>query len=61
MTMEEYGNKFLEMLRYVKYITGEKNKDLTFLNWNASPIERIMFDELQNMDEATRKDKYCYG
>ena len=61
MTMEEYANKFLELLRYVRYIRDNKVKIQRFLSglpqaWK----ERIEFDELRTIEEAIKKAKYCY-
>ena len=60
-TMEEYANKFLELLRYVRYIRDEKVKVQHFLNrFPQSYKDRIEFYEPRTLEEATRKDKYCY-
>ena len=60
-TMEEYANKFLELLRYVKYIKDEKVKIQRFLSGlPQSYKDRIEFYELRTLEEAIRKDKYCY-
>ena len=56
--MEEYANKFLELLRYVKYIKDEKVKIQHFLNGlPQSYKDRIEFDEPQTLDESIRKSK----
>ena len=45
-TMEEYANKFLELLRYVKYIKDEKVKIQRFLSgFPQSYKDKIEFDE----------------
>ena len=36
LTMEEYANKFLELLRYVKYI---KDENSTFSEWSNSVLQ----------------------
>ena len=60
-TMEEYANKFLEMLRYVRYIKEEKVKVQIFLSGlPQSYKDRIEFYEPRTLDEAIRKVKYCY-
>ena len=62
-TMEEYGNKFLEILRYVRYIKDEKMKIQHFLMVSGLPQsykERIEFYEPRNLEEAIRNVKYCY-
>ena len=59
MTMEEYANKFLELLRYVKYIRDDKLKIQRFLSiLPRSYRDRIEFDEPQTLDETIRKAKY---
>ena len=59
--MEEYANKFLELLRYVQYIRDEKVKVQRFLSGlPQSYKDRIEFYEPRNIEEAIRKDKYCY-
>ena len=60
-TMEEYANKFLELLRYVKYIKDEKVKIQHFQSeFLQSYKERIEFYEPKTLEEAIRKAKYCY-
>ena len=60
-TMEEYANKFLELLRYVKYIKYEKVKVQHFLSgFPQSYKDRIDFYEPRTLEEAIRKAKYCY-
>ena len=60
-TMEEYANKFLELLRYVKYIRDDKVKIQHFLSGLPHPYkDMIEFDEPKTMEEAIRKDKCCY-
>ena len=60
-TMEEYANKFLELLMYVRYIKDEKVKIHHFLSgFPQSYKERIEFYEPRTLEEAIRKDKYCY-
>ena len=60
-TMEEYTNRFLEMLRYVRYIMDEKVKIQHFLSGlPKSYKDRIKFYEPRTLEEAIRKAKYCY-
>ena len=60
-TMEEYANKFLELLRYVRYIRDEKVKVQRFLSGlPQSYKDRIEFYEPRTLEEAIRKAKYCY-
>ena len=59
--MEEYANKFLELLRYVKYIQDDKVKNRHFLSGIPTAYkDRIEFDEPRTLEEAIRKAKYCY-
>ena len=59
--MEEYANKFLELLRYVWYIRDDKVKIQRFLSGiPQSYKDRIEFDEPQTLEEAIRKVEYCY-
>ena len=61
MTMDEYANKFLELLRYVKYIRDDKVKYQHFLSgFSQSYKDIIEFDEIQTLNETIRKEKYCY-
>ena len=59
--MEEYANKFLELLRYVRYIKDEKVEIQHFLSgFPQSYKDRIEFYEPRTLEEAIRKAKYCY-
>ena len=59
--MEEYENKFLELLRYGRYIKDEKVKIHPFLSGlPQSYKDRITFYEPITLEEPIRKDKYCY-
>ena len=59
--MEEYASKFLELLIYVRYIKYEKVKIQCFVSGlPQSYKDRIEFDEPTMLEEAIRKDKYCY-
>ena len=59
--MEDYANKFLDMLRYVKYIKDDKVKIQHFLSGLPQSYKyRIEFDEPGTLEEGIRKDKYCY-
>ena len=52
--MEEYANKFLELLRYVRYIRDEKVKVQCFLSgFPQSYKDRIEFYEPRILEEAT--------
>ena len=59
--MDEYANKFLELLRYVWYIRDEKVKIQWFLSGLPQAYkDKIEFYEPRNLEEEIRKDKYCY-
>jgi hypothetical protein len=59
--MEDYANRFLELLRYVPYIRDEKVKMQCFLSGiPQSYQDRIEFDEPKNLEETIQKVKYCY-
>ena len=60
-TIEEYANKFLELLKHVRYIKDDKVKIQHFLSVLPQPYkEKIEFDEPITLEEAIRKAKYCY-
>ena len=60
-TMEEYVNKFLELLRYVRYIKDEKVKVQHFMSGlPQSYKDKIEFYEPGTLEEAIRKAKYFY-
>ena len=60
-TIEEYANRFLELLRYVRYIKDEKVKIQHFLSGlPQSYKDRIEFYEPRALEEVIRKAKYCY-
>ena len=59
--MEEYANKFLELLRYVRYIKYDKIKIQCFFSGlPQSYKDQIEFYEPRTLEEAIRKDKYFY-
>jgi hypothetical protein len=61
MTMEEYENKFLEILRYVDFIKDEKMKIQRLLSGFPSFYkDKIQFEEPNTLEESMRKDKYLY-
>ena len=63
MTMDpvRYANKFLEMLRYVKYVRDDKVKIQQFLIGMPQTYKDIIeFHEHWTLDEAIRNvDYYC--
>ena len=59
--MEEYANKFLELLRYVRYIKDEKVNIQHFHSGLPKSYKyRVEFDEPRTLEGAIRKVKYCY-
>ena len=59
--MDEYANKFLELLRYVWYIRDEKVKIQRFLSGLPQAYkDRIEFYEPRTLEEAIRKANYIY-
>jgi hypothetical protein len=61
LTIYEFFNKFLEILRYVPYIKYEKVK----MNWFFSGLpqtywDRIEFDEPNTLEENIWKARYCH-
>ena len=59
--MEQYANKLLDLLRYVRYIRDEKVNIQRFLSgFPQSYKDRIEFYEPRTLKEAIRKAKYCY-
>ena len=53
--MEEFGNKFLELLRYVRYIRDEKVKVQWFLSgFPQSYKDIIEFYEPRTLEEVIR-------
>ena len=60
-TMKEYANKFLKLLRYLRYIKDEKVKIQRFLSGlPQSYKDKIEFYEPRNLEEVIEKDTYCY-
>ena len=60
-SMDEYANNFLELLRYVWYIRDEKVKVQCILSGLPQFYkDRIEFYKPRTLEEAIRKDNYCY-
>ena len=61
LTIDEYINKFLELMRYVPYIKDENVKVQRFISglpqtyWNS-----IEFDEPKTLEDTIWKVRYCY-
>jgi hypothetical protein len=61
MSVEEYENKFLELLRYVGFIKEEQVRIQRFLSGLPSFYrDEIQFNEPKTLEEAIRKAKYLY-
>jgi hypothetical protein len=61
LTIEEYVNKFLDLLRYVPYIKAEKEKVQCFINGLPKDYRnRIEFDEPKTLEGTIRKATYCH-
>ena len=59
--MEEYANKFIKLLRYVRYIKDEKVNIQHFLSGLPQYYkDRIEFYKPRPMEEEIRKAKYFY-
>ena len=61
LTIDEFVNKFLELLMYVPYIKDEKVK----MQWFVSGLpptywDRIEFNEPKTLEEAIRKARHFY-
>jgi hypothetical protein len=61
LTVEEYVNKSLELLRYIPYIKEEKEKVQRFINGLPKDYQNMIeFDELRTLEDTIRKARYCY-
>ena len=61
MTDEEYMIKYLELLRYVPYLTDKKAKVQRFVSgFSLACRDQIEYDEPQLLEEFIRKFKNCY-
>ncbi len=62
MTDEEYTTEFLQLLRYVPYLTNEKEKIQRFIiGFPLSFEDWIKLDEPLSLEESIKKLKHCYG
>jgi hypothetical protein len=56
LTIEEYVNRFLDLLRYVPYIKAEKAKAQHFISGLPKEYQnRIEFDEPKTLEDTIRK------
>jgi hypothetical protein len=61
LTIEEYVNKFLDLLRYVPYIKAEKAKVQCFISGLPKDYRNIIeFDEPKTLEGTIRKATYCH-
>jgi hypothetical protein len=61
LTIEEYVNKFLELLRYAPYINDEQVKVQRFISGLPQTYwDRIEFDEPKTLEDTIQKSRYCY-
>ena len=61
MTDDEYTNRFLELLRYVPYLTEEKAKIQMFVSGLSFASKyRIEFDEPRSLEESIRNLRHYY-
>jgi hypothetical protein len=61
LTIDEYINKFLDLMRYVPYIKYEKVKIHGFISGlPQSFLDRIEFDEPKTLEDIIRKARYFY-
>jgi hypothetical protein len=61
LTMDEYVNKFLVLIRYVPYINDEKVKMQRFISvLPQSYWDIIEFDEPKTLEYTLRKERYFY-
>jgi hypothetical protein len=61
LTIDEFINKFLEMIRYVPYIKDEKVNMQQFISGLPQSFwDRIEFDEPKTLEDTIRKVRYCY-
>jgi hypothetical protein len=61
LTIDEYINKLLELIRYVPYIKDEKVKMQRFISGLPQSFQdKIEFDEPNTLEDTIRKARYCY-
>ena len=59
--MKELCRKFLILLRYVPYIIDEKPKIQRFISFFPLMFkEQIEYDNPKTLEEAMRKENFCY-
>lgn len=61
MTYEEYTSRFLELLRYVPYLTEEKAKIQRFISGLLVIFKyRIDFNEPKSLEETIQNLRHLY-
>jgi hypothetical protein len=61
MTMEEYENRFFELLKYVDFIKDEKVKIQRFLSGLPSFYsDKIQYDNPKTLEEIIRRERHLY-
>ena len=61
MSMKELCSKLLSLLRYVPYIINENLEIQRFLSCLSTSLkDMIEFDNSETLEEAMRKDDFCY-
>jgi hypothetical protein len=61
LTIEEYINKFLELIRYVPYIKYEKVKVQRYISGlPQSYQDKIEFYKPNTLEDIIWKERYCY-
>jgi hypothetical protein len=61
LSIDEYINKFLEMMRYVPYLKDRKVKMQQFISGLPQPCrDRIYFYEINTLEVTILKERYFY-
>jgi hypothetical protein len=61
MPMDEYEQRFLELLKYVPFIKEETVKIQSYLSGLPPSIsDKIQYDEPKTMEEMIRREKFLY-
>ena len=61
MTDEEYTTKFLDLCRYVPYLTDENAKvQIFFIGFPLAFKDQIEYDDPWSLEEVIIKLKHCY-
>jgi hypothetical protein len=61
MTIDEYEQRFLELLKYVTFIKDETVKIQRYLSGFPPSIgDKIQYDDPKTMKETIRREKFLY-